>query len=168
MEPIEEMLDRLTMPIAECGCHVWLGDHNAEGYARASSPRGGTKSIARLAYERVNGKIPEGLEIDHLCNKRWCSTNWCVNPDHLEAVTHQENVRRYWSWFVPKEFCDKHPDVRLKRTTRAYVCRVCSAEYLRGWRARNPDYDRKYQQANSDRIKAQGIVRRAKAKESLR
>lgn len=30
-----------------------------------------------------------GLEFDHLCRNKLC-----VRPDHLEAVTHTENVRR--------------------------------------------------------------------------
>jgi hypothetical protein len=43
----------------------------------------------RFAYEALIGPIPEGLELDHLCrNPR------CVNPDHLEPVTHEENMRR--------------------------------------------------------------------------
>lgn len=43
----------------------------------------------RLAYMRAKGAIPRGFHIDHLCRV----TN-CVNPDHLEAVTPGENVRR--------------------------------------------------------------------------
>lgn len=44
----------------------------------------------RLSYEQVNGDIPEGLSIDHLCmNKK------CINPKHLEAVTPKENIHRY-------------------------------------------------------------------------
>lgn len=42
-----------------------------------------------FSYRLLVGEIPEGLELDHLCeNKR------CVNPDHLEPVTHAENTRR--------------------------------------------------------------------------
>lgn len=45
--------------------------------------------VHRLSYEAYIGRIPEGLEIDHLCRNRRC-----CNPDHLEPVTRAENVRR--------------------------------------------------------------------------
>lgn len=47
------------------------------------------KSTHRLSYENFKGKISKELEIDHLCNNRRC-----VNPDHLEAVTHLTNIQR--------------------------------------------------------------------------
>ncbi len=43
----------------------------------------------RWFYEQAKGPIPDGLSIDHLCR-----VPPCVNPDHLEAVSHTENVRR--------------------------------------------------------------------------
>jgi hypothetical protein len=42
-----------------------------------------------LAYIFLRGRVPEGLELDHLCRYRKC-----CNPWHLEAVTHQENMIR--------------------------------------------------------------------------
>lgn len=45
-----------------------------------------------VAYELFVEPIPEGLEVDHTCR-----TKWCVNPAHLEPVTHPENLRRAWS-----------------------------------------------------------------------
>lgn len=43
----------------------------------------------RVVYESLVGPIPAGLELDHTCRVRRC-----VNPDHLEPVTHAENQRR--------------------------------------------------------------------------
>lgn len=43
----------------------------------------------RLIYGLLGNVIPDGLELDHLCRNRAC-----VRPDHLEPVTHLENVRR--------------------------------------------------------------------------
>lgn len=43
----------------------------------------------RAMWEQTNGPIPKGLELDHLCR-----TPACIRPEHLEAVTHLENVRR--------------------------------------------------------------------------
>jgi HNH endonuclease len=69
-------------------CWNWTGNLQSSGYGVITENR---KSyvVHRLTYTWVKGPIPVGLEIDHLCrNKR------CVRPDHLEAVTHGENVRR--------------------------------------------------------------------------
>lgn len=43
----------------------------------------------RWSYEHFISPLPEGLEPDHLCR-----TPRCVNPLHIEAVTHAENMRR--------------------------------------------------------------------------
>lgn len=45
--------------------------------------------VHRVTYEASRGPVPQGLELDHLCRVRAC-----CNPQHLEAVTHQENMRR--------------------------------------------------------------------------
>lgn len=47
----------------------------------------------RFAYESFIGPIPPGLQIDHLCRVRTC-----FNPEHLEAVTSEENTRRGNRW----------------------------------------------------------------------
>lgn len=63
---------------------------NWKGPPRGTLKVKGKPMIAyRFSYEMAKGPIPAGLTIDHLCmNPR------CVRPDHLEAVTMQENQRR--------------------------------------------------------------------------
>jgi hypothetical protein len=62
----------------------------ASGYGRQLTlPDGRQVKAHRAYYEYFVGPVPEGLELDHLCENRWC-----VNPGHLEPVTHTENIRR--------------------------------------------------------------------------
>ena len=75
-------------------CWNWTGGTNGKGYGQFGI-NGKTKSVHRLSYEYTKGMIPKDLQIDHLCRN-----TLCVNPDHLEAVTHQENVQRGLSGFV--------------------------------------------------------------------
>lgn len=76
------------------GCWLWTAGTNRDGYGsfRVGSQSDGTRRHVlahRWAYEHLVGPIPEGLTIDHLCRVRHC-----VNPDHLEPVSHAENTRR--------------------------------------------------------------------------
>jgi len=76
------------------GCWIWHGRSlDKDGYALfhgTKMPGMALWSRAhRWAYVAAKGAIPAGLEIDHLCN-----IPGCINPAHLEAVTHAENLRR--------------------------------------------------------------------------
>lgn len=82
---IERFVSKIE--VADNGCWEWQG-HLTLGYGRVVIG-GGKQRAHRFAYEYYIGEIPEGLEIDHLCRN-----TKCVNPDHLEAVTHQENMSR--------------------------------------------------------------------------
>jgi len=84
--PAVERFWKRTIQSAD-GCWEWIGTINKVGYGYLSD--GVSKLAHRFAYELLIGPIPEGLQIDHLCNVRNC-----VNPAHLEAVTLQENMRR--------------------------------------------------------------------------
>lgn len=86
----------------ETGCWLWTGRISADGYAVITRPRGSTNLVHRLLFELYRGPIPAALQLDHLCHSRdnaclggrACVHRRCVNPDHLEPVTLQENIRR--------------------------------------------------------------------------
>lgn len=70
------------------GCWDWASSMYQSGYGRFM--HGGKQFRAhRVAYEMNVGPAPIGFDVDHLCRNRRC-----VNPAHLELVTHQENVLR--------------------------------------------------------------------------
>ncbi len=69
-------------------CWCWTGRKNRNGYARAWWD-GREPVLHRVAYELLVGPIPAGLILDHECRQRDC-----INPEHMEPVTHRENTRR--------------------------------------------------------------------------
>lgn len=68
------------------GCWTWTGHINPKGYGRFWDGRR-LVMAHRFSYEMVNN-IPPGLEVGHLCHVRNC-----VNPEHLSAMTHADNVQ---------------------------------------------------------------------------
>ena len=85
---IAEALEVYISPEPNSGCFLWTGQCNRKGYGVISAERK-TQAAHRASYEFYVNKIPDGLQLDHLCR-----TRCCVNPRHLEPVTLQENVRR--------------------------------------------------------------------------
>ena len=84
--PIQRLLGSIKVN-EETACWEWQ-KHLVKGYGRL---RVDGKSVYahRFAYLTWNGGIPDDCEIDHLCRN-----TTCCNPDHLEAVTHGENMLR--------------------------------------------------------------------------
>lgn len=89
-EPTSAAIDRFLekVAVAESGCWLWQAEVGSNGYGRFWF-REDRMPAHRFAHEHYKGPTPEGWVIDHLCR-----VPTCVNPDHLEAVTHGENVRR--------------------------------------------------------------------------
>lgn len=72
----------------ESGCWVWKRAVMNTGYGILRHD-GRNQLAHRVSYELAKGKIPPGMQIDHLCRHPTC-----INPDHLEVVTQAENMRR--------------------------------------------------------------------------
>jgi hypothetical protein len=69
-------------------CWVWSKTITPDGYALVSI-EGKSKRAHRVSYEIFVKKIKNKMHIDHVCKNRSC-----VNPDHLEQVSHAENGSR--------------------------------------------------------------------------
>lgn len=127
MSLIETILSRCH-PEPNSGCWLWIFVVNpVTGYAYAPLGRRGKRVLAhRMSYEAFKGPIAPGLQIDHRCK-----TRSCVNPDHLEAVTQQENIRRqrHVAHNAAKTNCVKghplHGDNLYLRPTGGRACLTC-------------------------------------------
>jgi hypothetical protein len=89
------------------GCWPWTGATNRYGYGTIGIEHDRAKGVSRtglahrVAWELLVGPIPtcgdschrttcdECLTVDHLC-----FTRSCVNPKHLQLVTHRVNRER--------------------------------------------------------------------------
>lgn len=78
------------------GCRIWTGrtrkrkggDEDGAINLRING-RHVTRAAHRISFEVFKGPIPDGHDIDHCC-----VNSLCIEPTHLEAVTHLENIRR--------------------------------------------------------------------------
>lgn len=107
------------------GCWIWTAMRDKRGYGRiASGTKYGIPLLAhRVMYEMLVGPVPDGLELDHLCR-----VTSCVRPDHLEPVTHRENMAR-GEW-ATKTHCpaghEYNEENTMRRSNRrSRECRAC-------------------------------------------
>ena len=118
-------------------CVEWLGSKKANGYGELRVA-GKTGYAHRRSYELFKGQIPSGTEIDHLCRNKGC-----VNPDHLEAVTRSENIKRMIPYRPPyqldREACPQgHAyDATTKQGYR--YCKRCARDRQAKYIARKWD-----------------------------
>lgn len=67
-------------------CWLWTGYVMKSGYGQYSPFKALSQYVHRAAYLLVNGSIPEGLMVDHVCHVRHC-----VRPLHLRLATNGQN-----------------------------------------------------------------------------
>lgn len=112
------------------GCWQWQRRLNGKGYGHAYVNRGKTMLAHRVAWELANAKEFVGRQtIDHLCRNRAC-----VNPAHLEQVSHRENCLRGKG---SKTHCKNGHEFTSENTRWYYppgsknirrMCKACSKE----------------------------------------
>lgn len=90
MKTFDELPDRIKNKIAirESGCWEWTGGKTHGNYGVVCVDRR-TQRAHRITYQLLVGRIPTGMQLDHLCRN-----HPCVNPSHLEPVVCRENIRR--------------------------------------------------------------------------
>lgn len=113
-------------PFEECytvqsnGCWFWNVIRDGDdGYGKYWI-RGRKYSAHRVSYERRNGPIPKGARVDHVCHDPkacpggvTCPHRSCVNPDHLQLLTHADNCRR---GALAKLSMEQAADIRRRRS----------------------------------------------------
>ena len=121
-EILERFFDKIEE--VESGCWLWTASLTHGGYGRF---RVGEKTVVahKVSYLWFFGDIPEGLELDHLC-----MTTDCVNPDHVEPVTHQENLERgdsflWQTWITHCPQGHEYREENIVREGNKRQCREC-------------------------------------------
>jgi hypothetical protein len=87
--PLARFMMKVEIPGPLDGCWLWTAAKTQKGYGVFGATSPGVTTAHRWIYSRVVGVVPDGWVVDHLCRN-----HSCVNPDHLEAVTHSENLLR--------------------------------------------------------------------------
>lgn len=87
--PAWKRFEARFVPEPNSGCWLWFGALSDTGYGSFNVGAGQYQGAHKFSYERVHGKVPAGIDLDHLCRVRCC-----VNPEHLEPVTPTVNILR--------------------------------------------------------------------------
>lgn len=103
-------------------CWLWTGRLYPNGYGHHGGRRSalGDRLAHRLAYELAVGSIPNGLVLDHLC-----AVKRCVNPEHLEPVTQQENLVRAMGGLCRSGHPMTEDNVYTRPDGKGRMCRTC-------------------------------------------
>ena len=151
-------------------CWLWTAS-NIRGYGQfqIGSRTGNTRKMVkahRFAYEHVVGAIPDGLQIDHLCNNPTC-----VNPSHLRTVTARVNVLRNSSPLAVNTRAARlrtdtclHGHTLVLTASGKLKCPICAAAGTLRYRQRHPDRVKEYEQSHKQQAAARQAAYRARKK----
>lgn len=85
---------KLVIPEPNSGCWLFLRGGTIDGYGSFQIAKGRTIAAHRFIV-KAEGRCIDGLVVDHRCE-----TKLCVNPDHLDVVTHAANTRRFYKRYL--------------------------------------------------------------------
>ncbi len=137
----EELKNRLEsrIKISKNGCWNYTRYKSVKGYGKLSA--WGKMHLAhRVSYIVFRGEIPKGLFLDHLCRNPSC-----INPNHLEIVTNQENLLRGMGIAAinsRKTHCiNGHKlsgkNLRMKKGRLGRICKKCNLIHWKKWYKKN-------------------------------
>jgi hypothetical protein len=97
-------------------CIIWPGAvRDGYGVKKVGST---TMPAHKFVLEQTTGKkVPKGMAVDHLCRNRRC-----INPKHLEVVSHSSNKERAWAYKLGKykhKYYAGEPVSKLSAETKA-------------------------------------------------
>ena len=141
----ERAFERVRMN--ENGCRISEYSVGSHGYAQIGWQEKGTRQTVlahRAAWVHVNGQMPLGMTLDHVCKERRC-----VNPEHMRMLPNYENARRINRRDWPMRQCTNgHENTLLEGFARTengkrrtgVICSECRRIYVArtNWRKRKP------------------------------
>lgn len=80
----QELEDLLKHTLQSGDCMVWRGCLNTDGYPRMA----GNVKVHRRVYE-----LETGIDISGLVVRHRCDNPKCINPDHLEHGSQNQNIK---------------------------------------------------------------------------
>lgn len=134
---IARFIKKITFPAQWSACWYWNAAKHPRGYGTFYISYHGNVNAHRVSYRNFIGPIPRNKEIDHLCR-----VTSCVNPLHLEVVTHLQNTKRGDAGInmTSKTRCPQgHPyddeNTNYNKKINRRTCRQCNRDRMRTYRA---------------------------------
>jgi hypothetical protein len=83
---LKRLVSRMNKNVNDKGCWTLDTSIQANGYSRFRYG-GRVDTGHNVMFNLKKGPLPDGMEVGHVCN-----TRNCIRPDHLQAVTHVDNM----------------------------------------------------------------------------
>lgn len=141
--PLDRFIEKIRLD-SETTCWTWMGHVNASGYGMFRL-NGVMINAHRAAVVLYGGELLPGKECDHLCRN-----TKCVNPAHIEQVTHAVNNERSNSPSANnarKDTCPRCGSAFARRADKSRTCVGCqrrrSSVNLRNRYHSDPEFKRR-------------------------